>query len=64
MGFDSIPFMIAWFMLQDWSLQFGSLNYAADDIINSETAFPESHCRTFGGHAKGDEMTDPGHFTY
>jgi hypothetical protein len=41
MGFDNVPFMIAWFMPQDSSLQFGSLNYAADDIINSEPACPE-----------------------
>jgi hypothetical protein len=40
-GLDNIPFMIAWFIPQDSALQFGSLNYAADDIINCEPAFPE-----------------------
>jgi len=30
--------MIAWFIPQDSSREFGSLNYAADDIINSEPA--------------------------
>jgi len=33
--------MIAWFIPQDSSREFGSLNYAADDIINSEPASPE-----------------------
>jgi hypothetical protein len=40
-GFDNVPFMTAWFIPQDSALQFGSLNYAPDDIINSEPAFPE-----------------------
>jgi hypothetical protein len=40
-GFDNVPFMIAWFMPQESSLQFGSLNCAADDIIGSGPAFPE-----------------------
>jgi len=30
--------MIAWFIPQESSRAFGSLNYAADDIINSEPA--------------------------
>jgi hypothetical protein len=41
-------FMIAWFIPQGSALQFGSLNYAADDIINSGPAFPENHSLT--GH--------------
>jgi len=40
-GFDNISFMTARFIPQDSALQFGCLNYAADDIINSEPAFPE-----------------------
>src|SRR6266849_4663569 len=48
--------MIAWFIPQDSSREFGSLKYAADDIINSEPAVPESlRNRTFGGHEKIDE---------
>jgi hypothetical protein len=41
-GFDNVPLMIAWFIPQDSALQFGCQNYAADDIINSEPAFPET----------------------
>jgi hypothetical protein len=37
----SIPLMIAWFVPLDSSREFGTLNYAADDIINSEPASPE-----------------------
>ena len=48
-GLDNIPFMIAWFIPQDSALQFGSLNYAADDIINSEPASPEINPLT--GHS-------------
>jgi len=37
--------MIAWFIPQESSREFGSLNYAADDIINSNQhlrkSFPE-----------------------
>jgi hypothetical protein len=33
--------MTAWFIPQDSSREFGSLNYAADDIVNSKPAFPE-----------------------
>jgi hypothetical protein len=40
-GFDNVPFMTAWFIPQDSSREFGSLNYAADDIVNSKPAFPE-----------------------
>jgi hypothetical protein len=35
-------FMIAWFIPQGSALQFGSLNYVADDIVNSGPAFPET----------------------
>ena len=40
-GLDNIPLMIAWFIPQDQALQFESLDYAPDDIINCEPAFPE-----------------------
>jgi hypothetical protein len=40
-GLDNIPFMIAWCIPQGSALQFRSLNHAADDIVNSEPAFPE-----------------------
>jgi hypothetical protein len=33
--------MTAWFIPQDQAPLFGGLNYAADDIINIEPAFPE-----------------------
>jgi len=33
--------MIAWFIPQESLREFGSLNCAADDIINSEPASPE-----------------------
>jgi len=53
-GFDNIPFGIAWFIPQESSREFWSLNYAADDIVNSEPAFSEKSLpnRTFGGHPK------------
>jgi hypothetical protein len=40
--------MIAWFIPQDSSREFGSLNYA-DDIIDSEPASPEINPLT--GHS-------------
>jgi len=48
-GFDNIPFGIAWFIPQESSREFWSLNYAADDIVNSEPAFPKYHSLT--GHS-------------
>jgi hypothetical protein len=40
-GASNIPLMIAWFVPLDSSREFGTLNYAADDIIDSEPASPE-----------------------
>jgi hypothetical protein len=40
-GLDNIRFMTAWFTPQDSALQFESLDYAPDDIINCGPAFPE-----------------------
>jgi len=40
-GTSNIPLTIAWFIPQDSSREFGSLNYVADDIIDSEPASPE-----------------------
>jgi hypothetical protein len=40
-GFDNIAFGIAWFIPQESSREFGSLNYAADEIVNSGPAVPE-----------------------
>jgi len=37
-GASNIPLMIAWFIPQESLRAFGSLNYAADDIINSKPA--------------------------
>jgi len=33
--------MVAWFIPQESSREVGSLNYAADDIINNKPASPE-----------------------
>jgi hypothetical protein len=46
---DNIAFGIAWFIPQESSREFWSLNYAADDIVNSEPAFPKNHSLT--GHS-------------
>jgi len=51
--------MIAWFIPQESSREFGSLNYAADDIINSKPASPEITPLT--GHEKSTKMTHFGH---
>jgi hypothetical protein len=48
--------MIAWFIPHDSSREFGSLNYAADDIINSEPASPEITPLT--GHSAGIPKID------